>query len=117
MYRGANETLVDLGAGGSEQRPSTLGLVGRIRTAIGSVVILRAGVQVRPSGGSPLFEGDVIETGSASQVSLGFIDGTAFELYANARVALDRFVCDGAPSGRSGRPRCGTHRSRCTIDS
>lgn len=101
MFRGANDTLGDHGAGGSEQGPPTRALVGKVYTAVGPVIIARAGVQVRPAGGSPLFEGDVIETGPGGQASLGFIDGTTFELYANARAVLDRFVCDGIPSARS----------------
>src|SRR5262245_32530592 len=69
--------------------------IGEIRTAIGSVTVIRAdGVIVRPSVGDFVYQGDTIETGADGGVEINFIDGTAFNLSASSRLVLNEFSCE-----------------------
>src|SRR5262245_55356853 len=75
--------------------------IGEIRTAIGSVTVVRAdGVLVRPSAGDLVYQGDTIETGADGAVGITFIDGSAFDLSATSRLLLHEFSCErtGVPS-------------------
>ena len=49
---------------------------------------------VRVSVGDLVYRGDTIETGADGAVGITFIDGTAFNLSAAARLVLNEFVCD-----------------------
>src|SRR5262245_56998125 len=69
--------------------------IGEIRTAIGSVTVVRAdGVLVRPSAGDLVYQGDTIETGADGAVGITFIDGSAFDLSATSRLVLNEFSCE-----------------------
>src|SRR6516162_481179 len=69
--------------------------VGEIRAAVGSVTVTRAsGVVVQVKAGTPVYQGDAIETDAEGTVHLAFEDGTAFNLSASARMVLDEFVRD-----------------------
>ena len=77
--------------------------IGKIRTASGSVTVMRAdGEVVRVSVGDLVYRGDTIETGADGAVGITFADGTAFNLSATARLVLNDFVCD--PAGTRIRP-------------
>ena len=54
---------------------------------------------VRVSVGDLVYRGDTIETEADGAVGITFIDGTAFDLSATARLVLNEFVCD-----RTGTP-------------
>ena len=49
-----------------------------------------------------LHPGDVVETGACGTVSIIFRDGTAFQLSAEGRLALDDFCCDADGTLQSG---------------
>jgi hypothetical protein len=85
--------------------PATGGLespIGKVVTVDGSATIEHTAVVVQqvstPSGpdkakvGDFLYTGDVIQTGADSKVSLVFADGTALNVFSNARMKLDEFV-------------------------
>ena len=73
----------------------SLEAIGKIRTATGSVSVMRAGgFVVQAHGGELLYQGDVIETVADAAAGLTFNDGTAFNLSAGARMVLDEFICD-----------------------
>ena len=77
--------------------------IGKILTVTGSVTITRlGGVVVACKVGDPLWQGDVIETAADGAVGMIFKDGTAFNLSASSRMALDEFIC--GPDGASNRP-------------
>jgi T1SS-143 domain-containing protein len=83
---------------GSTQTPvaAALEAIGKIRTAIGSVTIMRADdVVVQMRVGDFVYRHDTIETGPDGAVGITFTDGTAFNLSNNARMVLNQFVCDG----------------------
>lgn len=46
--------------------------------------------------GTPIFEGDVIETSKEGAVNIGFIDDTSLAVSENARVALDHYTYDAS---------------------
>ena len=79
---------------------AALEAIGKIRTASGSVTLVRAdGEIVRVSVGDLVYRGDAIETGTDGSVGITFADGTVFNLSNSARMVLDEFVRD--PSGSS----------------
>src|SRR5262245_34624336 len=53
------------------------------------------GVVAQVKVGDPVYRHETIETGADGAVGITFIDGTAFTLSNNARMALNEFVCDG----------------------
>ncbi|MGB8528302.1 MAG: VCBS domain-containing protein, partial [Rhodoplanes sp.] len=73
--------------------------IGNIHTIVGSFTVARAGAAVvQLAVGDPVFEGDTVETGADSSVSIHFSDGAVFELSACARMVLSEFAGDGASS-------------------
>src|SRR6516162_3617511 len=69
--------------------------IGKIQTATGPVTVMDArGVVAQAKVGDPVYRQDTIETGPDGAVGITFIDGTAFNLSNNARMALNEFVCD-----------------------
>jgi hypothetical protein len=76
--------------------------VGKIETATGSVTITHAdGTAVSAKIGDLVFKGDVVQTGGNSAVGIGFTDGTAFSLSADARMVLNEFVFE--PNGSANK--------------
>src|SRR5215471_6149480 len=69
--------------------------IGKIQTATGPVTVDARGVVAQVKVGDPVYRHDTIETGPDGAVGITFIDGTAFNLSNNARMALNEFVCDG----------------------
>src|SRR5262249_9782705 len=68
-----------------------------------SVTAIRNGVAVTLNVGDSLSKTDVIETGSDSTCGLSLLDGTALNLSANARMALNEFLFDvNATTGNGG---------------
>src|SRR5262245_37670748 len=72
-------------------------MIGRVEKMSGSVQAIRNGVAVTLNRGDNVYKGDVIQTGSNSSVGISFTDGSAFDLTANARMAMTEFVYD--PNG------------------
>src|SRR6516162_9564486 len=68
--------------------------IGNIQTATGPVTVEARGVVAPIKVGDPVYRHDTIETGPDGAVGITFIDGTAFNLSNNARMALNEFVCD-----------------------
>ena len=69
--------------------------IGRVSTVEGTVTATRAdGTQVVLAVDSPLFQGDVLETGSGAAVALVFNDDTTFSLGGDGRMVLDELVYD-----------------------
>src|SRR5215471_10538544 len=69
--------------------------IGKIQTATGPVTVDARGVVAQVKVGDPVYRHDTIETGPDGAVGITFVDGTAFSLSNNARMALNEFVCDG----------------------
>src|SRR6516165_8174021 len=70
--------------------------IGKIQTATGPVTVMDVrGAVTQVKVGDPVYRHDTIETGADGAVGITFIDGTAFSLSNNARMALNEFVCAG----------------------
>jgi hypothetical protein len=78
--------------------------IGKVMTVEGSATIQHTAavvVQVSaPSGAVPakvgdlVYRGDVVQTGADGKLSLVFADGTALNVFSNARMELNEFVYD-----------------------
>ena len=66
---------------------------------VGIVNVVRNGVAVVLHVGDAVYKSDVIQTGSGSSCGISFPDGTALNLIANTRMALNDYSYD--PSGTS----------------
>ncbi len=76
--------------------------IGKLQTVMGLVTITRANMVVaQPTVGDFVYEGDLIETGIDGQLAIAFVDGTTFQLYADARLVLDEFICSAEKSSNS----------------
>ncbi len=50
---------------------------------------------------TPVYQGDVIETGAGSKLGISFVDKTVFSMSADARMVLDELIFDPANVGNS----------------
>jgi len=66
--------------------------IGRVEKVSGTATVLRNGVTVYLQVGDTVAKGDVVQTGSASSLSIKFNDGTVFSLSASARMVLNDMV-------------------------
>ena len=103
MYRGVGDSPGGYNAvAGSTQEPVISSAIGKIKTAIGAVTIARASAIIaQPVVDDFVYEGDVIETGIDGLVGIVFVDGTTFQLYANARIVLNEFIYGAEKSSHS----------------
>ncbi|MBI1204120.1 MAG: hypothetical protein GC182_16585, partial [Rhodopseudomonas sp.] len=60
---------------------------------------------VQPVVGTPLFEGDVIETGADGLLVMVLVDGTTFQIYAHSHFALDRYTFGADKASHAARLR------------
>jgi len=71
--------------------------VGAVNEVSGEATITRLDGSVEPiSLGTPVYQGDVIETGAEGAVNVAFIDETSFAVSEEARLAIDEYVFDPA---------------------
>jgi hypothetical protein len=73
--------------------------IGRIEKVVGDVTVMRNGVAVALHVGDAVYKNDVVQTGADSSAGIGFPDGTALNLVANTRMALNDYAYD--PNGTS----------------
>ena len=65
--------------------------VARVQTIDGEVVAIRAaGQRVLLAEGSPIFQGDVLQTGPGAALALVYIDGMTMQLDENTRMVIDQ---------------------------
>lgn len=68
--------------------------IGRIKSHVGEVQIIRDGQAITARSGFRLEEGDVIATGTRGRVGISFLDNTRMALGPDSRVTLDEFSYD-----------------------
>jgi hypothetical protein len=66
--------------------------VGRVKTVEGTATVTRGGANLVAEVGTPLQEGDLVETGPGSSVGLSFKDDSTISLGPVSRLTIDRFV-------------------------
>ncbi|MDO8399913.1 MAG: FecR domain-containing protein [Bradyrhizobium sp.] len=76
-------------------------VVGHVVKMTGSASVVRNGVTVTLNNGDTVLQNDVVQTGSGSSVGLVMIDGTTFNLSANARLMLNDLTYDASSTSNS----------------
>lgn len=66
--------------------------IGRVEKVSGTATVQRNGVQFELRLGDTVSKGDVVQTGSASSLTIKFNDGSVFGLSSNARMVLNDMV-------------------------
>jgi hypothetical protein len=75
--------------------------VGVVKEVSGEATITHEnGMVVKAAIGTPIYEGDIVETKGDGAVNITFIDDTTFAVSQNARLAIDEYVFD--PATQSG---------------
>ena len=74
-------------------------VIGHVTKLVGTAIAIRNGVSIILNNGDNVEKGDVVQSGSGSQVGITFIDGTVFGMTSNARMVLNDMVYD--PNGSS----------------
>jgi hypothetical protein len=75
--------------------------IGKVEKVIGSVTVVRNGVAVALHVGDAVYKSDVVQTGANSSVGIGFPDGTALNLVAGTRMALNDYSFDASGTSNS----------------
>src|SRR6202040_1672814 len=76
-------------------------VVGHVVKMTGSASIVRNGVTIDVNNGDTVYQSDVVQTGSGSAAGLVMIDGTTFNLSANARLMLNDLTYDASSTSNS----------------
>ncbi len=75
--------------------------VGAVEEVKGNATVTRAdGTVETVTAGTPIYQGDIIETDEAGAVNIVFIDETSMAISKNAKIAVDQYTFD--PSSESG---------------
>ncbi|MFM2422640.1 MAG: hypothetical protein RL291_1170 [Pseudomonadota bacterium] len=85
--------------------PSSTQAIGQVENIEGSATVQRTSGQTDTLAvGSPLYQGDVVQTAAGGRVSLTFADRTILTVSESARMVLDQFVYNpgAAPAGGAG---------------
>ena len=76
-------------------------VVGHVVKMTGSASIVRNGVTVDVNSGDVVYQNDVVQTGSGSTLGLVMIDGTTFNLTANARLMMNDLTYDATSTSNT----------------
>ena len=76
-------------------------VVGHVVKMTGSASIVRNGVTIVVNNGDVVYQNDVVQTGSGSTLGLVMIDGTTFNLTANARLMMNDLTYDAASTSNT----------------
>ena len=68
--------------------------IGKVEKVVGDVTVVRNGVAVALHVGDAVFKSDVVQTAASSSCGISFPDGTAINLVANTRMALNDYAYD-----------------------
>ncbi|RTL69328.1 MAG: hypothetical protein EKK41_13795 [Hyphomicrobiales bacterium] len=76
--------------------------IGQVEATGGTATIVHAdGSRTAAAVGTPVFQGDVVETGGDGRLSITFADKTNISLGEGARIVLDKFVYDPGSAGQN----------------
>ncbi|MCA1661400.1 MAG: FecR domain-containing protein [Novosphingobium sp.] len=70
--------------------------IGRIKSRVGEVSVLRNGTAIAAQPGLKLEQGDVVRTGKTGRVGIAFLDNTRMALGPASRITLSEFSYDRA---------------------
>ena len=80
---------------------AALKVVGHVVKMTGSASIVRNGVTIDVNNGDVIYQNDVVQTGSGSTLGLVMIDGTTFNLTANARLMMNDLTYDATSTSNT----------------
>ena len=80
---------------------AALKVVGHVVKMTGSASIVRNGVTITVNNGDNVYQNDVVQTGSGSTLGLVMIDGTTFNLTANARLMMNDLTYDATSTSNT----------------
>ncbi len=93
--RGGNE-YANAGTQANDASP-----IGAVQEINGGATVTRLDGTVEPIGiGTPIYQGDIVETDESGAVNIMFVDETSFAVSEDARLSIDEYVFD--PSTQSG---------------
>ena len=75
--------------------------IGRVETVTGPAEVVRNGQTVTLHAGDLVYKDDAVHTGDHAALAITFLDGTAFNLSANARMVLNSMVYEPGGSSNS----------------
>jgi FecR protein len=75
----------------AQPAPASGDAIGKVEKSVGDVTATRNGAAVTLNVGDAVYKSDVVQTGTASSVGISFPDGTALNLIANTRMALNDY--------------------------
>ncbi len=81
--------------------PEPAGPIGRVQTLTGTATVIRNGVSVSLRVGDLVYKNDALQTGRDSSLAVSFLDGTLFNLAADARMVLNGMVYAEGGTGNS----------------
>ncbi|MGU3538572.1 VCBS domain-containing protein [Methylobacterium sp. A54F] len=81
--------VAQAGAGGASDASAA---IGRVQKLTGSATVIRNGTAVTLHVGDLVYKSDMVQTEGASSLAVAFLDGTVFNLSANARMMLNDMV-------------------------
>jgi VCBS repeat-containing protein len=76
-------------------------VVGHVVKMTGSASIVRNGVTIDVNNGDNVYQSDVVQTGSGSTLGLVMVDGTTFNLTANARLMMNDLTYDATSTSNT----------------
>ena len=68
--------------------------IGRIKSLVGEVTILRNSTVLPGASGFKLEQGDIVRTGKTGRVGIAFLDNTRMALGPASRITLEKFAYD-----------------------
>ena len=92
--RSSTRSRADVEVAQAGGNTSAAKIIGTVVKLTGDATAVRNGVVIALNIGDKVYKGDVVQSGSNSALGISFIDGTAFSLGANARMALNDMVYD-----------------------
>ena len=93
-----HDHIMGVAANGAVPEAAEAKPLGRVESVTGDATAIRSGVSISLHAGDAVYEGDALATGEGT-LAVTFLDGTAFNLSANARMVLNEMLYE--PGGSS----------------
>lgn len=68
--------------------------IGRIKSLVGEVIVMRNGAPLPVASGFKLEQGDIVRTGKTGRVGIAFLDNTRMAVGPASRITLEKFAYD-----------------------
>ena len=68
--------------------------IGRIKSLVGEVIVMRNGAPLPVASGFKLEQGDIVRTGKTGRVGIAILDNTRMAVGPASRITLEKFAYD-----------------------